>query len=164
MTHEAVESVETVKAVVRDKASDELVSVPASATVAEAVDVMARHDVGAVLIVTEDGLVGGIFTERDLLVRVVHAGRDPKTTPVSLVMTRDVQFVSPGTTIDAALSLMHVQRHRHLLVIDGPRVFGLVSMRDLVYRMIRHGHGRFEAAVRRAGGAKVTRRQDGDNV
>jgi CBS domain-containing protein len=69
-------------------------------------------------------------------------------------MTRDVQFVSPGTTLEAALSLMHIQRHRHLLVIDGPQVFGLVSMRDLVYRLIRHGQGRFEAAVRQAGGVR----------
>ena len=98
---------------------------------------MAEHRVGAVLIMTEDRLVGGIFTERDLLVRVVHAGLDPKTTPISLVMTRDVRFVTPGTTIEAALSLMHVNRHRHLLVIDGPTVYGLVSMRDLVRQMIR---------------------------
>ena len=68
-------------------------------------------------------------------------------------MTRDVRFVSPGTTIEAALALMHVQRFRHLLVIDGPQVHGLVSMRDLVYQMIRHGEGRFEAAVRAAGNA-----------
>jgi len=124
--------------------------VPAAATVAEAVDVMASGDVGAVLALTEDGLVAGVFTERDLLVRVVNAGHDPKTTPVSLVMTRDVRFVSPGTTTEAALALMHVHGFRHLLVIDGPRIYGLVSMRDLVYQMIRHGEGRFEAAVRAA--------------
>jgi CBS domain-containing protein len=99
---------QTVEAVVRTKASDELISVAASATVAEAVDVMATRRVGAVVIKTEDGLVGGIFTERDLLVRVVRAGLDPKKTPISLVMTRDVRFVTPGTTIEAALSLIHV--------------------------------------------------------
>jgi len=121
--------------------------------VAQAVDVMTAREVGAVLIMTEDGLVAGIFSERDLLARVVQAGRDPRATPISLVMTRDVRFVSPGTTIEAALALMHVQRFRHLLVIDGPRVYGLISMRDLVYRMIRHGEGRFEAAVRQAGTA-----------
>jgi len=144
MLHQSVESV------VRDRGSDELISVPAAATVAEAVDVMASGDVGAVLALTEDGLVAGVFTERDLLVRVVNAGHDPKTTPVSLVMTRDVRFVSPGTTTEAALALMHVHGFRHLLVIDGPRIYGLVSMRDLVYQMIRHGEGRFEAAVRAA--------------
>lgn len=141
---------QTVEAVVRTKASDELISVAASSTVAEAVDVMATRRIGAVVIKTEDGLVGGIFTERDLLVRVVRAGLDPKSTPISLVMTRDVRFVTPGTTIEAALSLIHVNRHRHLLVIDGPRVFGLVSIGDLVRQMIEQGEGRFEAAVRAA--------------
>jgi CBS domain-containing protein len=143
---------ETVEAVLRNKASDELVTVEASASVTEAVAVMAERRVGAVLIMTEDRLVGGIFTERDVLVRIVHAGRDPKTTPVSMVMTRDVRFVTPGTTIEAALALMHLNRHRHLLVIDGPRVHGLVSIGDMVRQLIEHGEGRFEAAVR---GAKV---------
>ena len=141
---------ESVEAVIRNKASGELVTVEASATVAEAVAVMAERRVGAVLIMTEDRLVGGIFTERDVLVRVVHAGRDPKTTPVSLVMTRDVRFVTPGTTIEAALALMHLNRHRHLLVNDGPKVHGLVSIGDLVRQLIEHGEGRFEAAVRGA--------------
>jgi CBS domain-containing protein len=144
---------QSVEAVVRDRGSDELISAPASAAVAEVVALMSARDIGAVLILTEDGLVAGIFSERDLLVRVVQAGRDPRTTPISLVMTRDVRFVSPGTTIEAALALMHVHRFRHLLVIDGPKVYGLISMRDLVYQMIRHGEGRFEAAVRQAGGA-----------
>jgi hypothetical protein len=48
---------------------------------------------------------------------------------------------------------MHVLGFRHLLVIDGPRVFGLVSMRDLVYQLVRRGEGRFEAAIRAAGSA-----------
>ncbi len=140
----------TVETVVRNKASGELIAVPAGATVAEAVAAMVGHRIGAVLIRNEDGLVDGIFTERDVLTRVVHAGRDPKTTPISLVMTRDVRFVTPGTTVEAALSLMTVNRHRHLLVIDGPRVYGLVSIGDLVREMIEHGEGRFEAAVREA--------------
>lgn len=138
----------TIESVIRDRGSDELFTVPASASVADAVAVMALREIGAVLAMTEDGLVAGIFSERDLLIRVVRAGLDPAGTPVSLVMTRDVQFVSPGTTLDAALALMYVQRFRHLLVIDGPKVFGLVSMRDLAYQMIRHGEGRLEAAVR----------------
>jgi CBS domain-containing protein len=141
---------QTVETLVHDKSIDELISVEAGATVAEAVAVMAERRIGAVLIRTEDGLFGGIFTERDLLTRVVNAGRDPRTTPISLVMTRDVRFVSPGTTIEAALSLMTVNRHRHLLVIDGPHVHGLISIGDLVRQMIEHGEGRFEAAVRQS--------------
>jgi len=139
---------QSVEAVVRNKASDELVSIEASASVADAVALMTQRRIGSILIMSEEKLVAGIFTERDLLVRVVHAGRDPKTTPISLVMTRELRFVTPGTTIEAALALMHINRHRHLLVIDGPKVYGLVSIGDMVRQLIEHGEGRFEAAVR----------------
>lgn len=145
-----------IEEVVRDRASDKLYLLPASASVSDAVELMAEHEIGAVLVMTEDGLVGGIFTERDLLMRVVRPSLNPKTTPISLVMSRDVRFVSPGTTVEAAMALMHLQRHRHLLVIDGPKVYGLVSMRDLVYQLVRNGQGRFEAAVRDAGSGTKT--------
>ncbi len=144
---------QTVEALVQDRQAETIITVAASATVADAVDVMAAREVGAVLVKDEEQLFAGIFSERDLLVRVVQAGRDPKKTPLSMVMTRDIRFVSPGTTIEAALALMYVHRFRHLLVIDGPRVFGLISMRDLVHHLIRRGEGRFEAAVRDTAGA-----------
>jgi len=139
---------QTVETVMALKAhADELITVDAGATVMDAVNSLAEHRIGAVLIRNEDGLVDGIFTERDLLLRVVHAGLDPKTTPISMVMTRDVRFVSPGTTVEAAMALMQLNRFRHLLVMDGPRVFGLVSMGDMTNYLIRHGEGRFEAGV-----------------
>ncbi len=136
-----------IEEVVRDRGTDELFSVPASATVAEAVEVMAEREIGAVLVMNEEQLVAGIFTERDLMMRVVRPGLDPKATPISMVMTRDVRFVSPGTTVEAAMALMHLRRHRHLLVIDGPVVHGLVSMRDLVYQIVRRGLPDFAKAV-----------------
>lgn len=131
-----------VEDVVRDRGSDQLYTVPAWATVGDAVDLMAEREIGAVLVMTEDELVGGIFTERDLLMRVVKAGRDARSTPISLVMTREVRFVTPGTTVEAAMALMHLQRHRHLLVMDGPNVHGLLSMRDLVFQVVRYGQRR----------------------
>ena len=139
---------QSVEAVIRDRGSDEVISVPAAATVMEAVGVMQAREVGAVMVMTEDGLFGGAPALRSF--------RATCGTPISLVMTRDIRFVSPGTTIEAALSLMHVQRFRHLLVIDGPKVHGLISMRDLVNQMIRHGEGRFEAAVRDTGAGAGT--------
>lgn len=142
------QTVQTVLGLKKD--ADTLITIDAGATVSDAVAAMVEHRVGAVLIRNEDDLVDGIFTERDLMVRVVHAGRDPKTTPISMVMTRSVRFVTPGTTVEAAMALMHLNRHRHLLVIDGPRVYGLVSMGDMTNHLIRHGEGRFEAAVRSA--------------
>lgn len=147
----------TVAELVNDRRADELYTLPASARVAEAVALMARHEIGALLLMTEDGLVAGLFSERDLLVRVVAAGRDPATTPLSLVMTRDVKFVTPATPTEAALALMHLHRFRHLLVIDGPRVHGLVSMRDLVVQIITRGEGRYESAVREAALPSPTR-------
>jgi CBS domain-containing protein len=136
-----------IEEVVRNRGGDELFTVPASATIGEAVALMAEREIGAVLVMNEDGLVAGIFTERDLLMRVVHAGLHTTDTPISLVMTRNVRFVSPGTTVEAAMALMHVNRHRHLLVIDGPTVHGLVSMRDLVYQIVRRGPQGFAAAL-----------------
>ena len=110
------------------------------ATIEQVVRLMTERRTGYVLLLDGgDGKLVGIFTERDLLTRVVLAGRDPKTTPVSLVMTREVRFVTPGTTVEAALALIHVHRHRHLLVIDGPKVHGLVSIGDLVREMIERG-------------------------
>jgi signal-transduction protein with cAMP-binding, CBS, and nucleotidyltransferase domain len=136
-----------IEEVVRDRGSDELFSVPASATVEQAVELMAEREIGAVMVMTEEMLVAGIFTERDLMMRVVRPGLNPKSTPISLVMTRDVRFVSPGTTVEAAMALMHLRRHRHLLVIDGPVVHGLVSMRDLVYQIVRRGQPDFARAL-----------------
>ena len=140
----------TVAELVKDRRTDELIRLPAEASVAEAVALMVEREVGAVLAMTEDDLVAGIFSERDLLVRVVAAGRDAQTTPLSMVMTHDVKFVSPDTPTEAALALMHLHRFRHLLVIDGPRVHGLVSMRDLVVQIVRSGEGRYESGVRQA--------------
>lgn len=141
---------ETVESAIAGKVGQgRLVTVAAGATVRDAVETMVAERLGAVLIENEDGLIDGIFTERDLLRRVVHAGRDPEATPISLVMTRDVRFVSPGTTIEAALALMHVNGFRHLLVMDGPRVLGLLSIRDMAGLLLLRGEGRFEAEVRR---------------
>jgi len=120
--------------------------------VAEAVEQMGKLEIGALVVTTEEKLLGGIFTERDLMMRVVRPGLDAKKTPLSMVMTREVQFVTPGTTLEAALALMYVHRFRHLIVMDGPHIHGIVSMRDLAYHLIRHGEGRFEASIRLAGG------------
>ena len=135
-----------------DRGADGMHTIAASATVAEAVEQMGKLEIGALVVTTEEKLLGGIFTERDLMMRVVRPGLDAKKTPLSMVMTREVQFVTPGTTLEAALALMYVHRFRHLIVMDGPHIHGIVSMRDLAYPLIRHGEGRFEASIRLAGG------------
>jgi CBS domain-containing protein len=122
--------------VVRSKDIQELVSVPASASVADAVALMTRKGVGAVIISSRPGSVEGIFTERDVMSRVVGEARDPKLTPVSTVMSPDVRRVDATVSVEETLRLMVVHGHRHLLVEAGGLVQGLVSIRDLMHWII----------------------------
>ncbi len=122
--------------VIKAKELQELVSVPASAKVSDAVGVMSRRSVGAVVIGNAAGSVEGIFTERDLMKRVVDEGRDPKATPITTVMSREVRRVAVTATVEEALRLMVVHGYRHLLVEEGAKVKGLISIRDLMSWMI----------------------------
>jgi CBS domain-containing protein len=122
--------------VLKRKKIQELVSVPPAATVAEAVSLMSRSGVGAVIVRKPDGAVEGIFTERDLMRRVVNEGREPKSTPVSSVMSAEVRRVTSSATVEEALRLMVEYGHRHVLVEDGKQAKGLVSVRDLMSWLI----------------------------
>jgi len=121
---------------IRHKELQELLTVEPAATVLEAAELMSRREIGAVLIRGASGAIDGIFTERDVLKRVVGEQRDPKTTPVADVMSRNVRHVPPETTMEQALQLMVSQRYRHLLVKQGAEVLGLISIRDLMYSLI----------------------------
>jgi CBS domain-containing protein len=122
--------------VLQSKEIQELVSVSPTATVADAAALMSRRGVGAVMVTSATGKVEGIFTERDIVRRVVDEGRDPTTTPMSAVMSAEVRRVAASATVEEALRLMIVHRHRHLLVEEGDQVKGLVSIRDLMYWMV----------------------------
>jgi CBS domain-containing protein len=98
-------------------------------TIAEAVQEMNRHRVGSV-VVMEGGELAGIFTERDVLTRVVAVDLDPKKHTVAEVMTRKVLTVSLETTIDEAMEIFTRNRCRHLPVIVGGRLVGLISIGD----------------------------------
>jgi CBS domain-containing protein len=102
-----------------------------TATVLEAAQAMNEHRVGA-LVVVEGGRVVGIFTERDVLMRVVAGRKDPAATTVAEVMTAEVVCCSPETTADEARGAMRDRRIRHLPVAgaDG-RLLGLISIGDL---------------------------------
>ena len=108
-----------------------LISAPPEATVLEVARTMTEGRVGAVPILDGDTIVG-IFSERDLMQRVVVAGRDPKTTRVSEVMTRNVVTAMPDESVDASLAKMKSAGCRHLPVVDEGRVLGVISMRDLL--------------------------------
>jgi signal-transduction protein with cAMP-binding, CBS, and nucleotidyltransferase domain len=126
----------TVGSILGEKQIQELIAVPASAMVSEAVSRMAKKGVGAILIRNAQNKIDGIFTERDLMIRVVDRGRDPKTTAVGMVMSLQVRRVEVTTSIEDALSLMVVNRYRHLVVEDKGEIKGIVSIRDLMTSMV----------------------------
>jgi CBS domain-containing protein len=106
-------------------------------TVLDAVDVMCHAHVGALLVMAEDALVG-IFSERDLMTRVVLTRRDPDATRVAEVMTPAVHWVAPDTGPDEVLALMTDRRIRHVPVVDTRRrIIGVVSIGDLVRWTVR---------------------------
>jgi CBS domain-containing protein len=101
---------------------------------------MNRNKVGATLVMEGDRLVG-IFTERDVLSRVVAAGLNPSTTPMERVMTPNPITVSSTTTIEDVMALFTNKRFRHLPVVDNGRLVGLISIGDILRRMVEtHRH------------------------
>jgi CBS domain-containing protein len=110
----------------------EVLGTPSSTTVANAAALMSSKGVGAIVVRSGAGPIEGIFTERDLLRRVVAANLDPRSTTLAQVMTADVRTVSAQSTVEDALRLMVVHRYRHLLVQDGAGPVGLISIRDLM--------------------------------
>jgi len=103
---------------------------PPGATVAQAVGLMAEHHVGAVL-VEEAGRVVGVFTERDLVTRVVARGLLADDTKLTEVMTVAPETARPEDTVGSALERMSRGGYRHLPVVEEEKLVGMVSMRDL---------------------------------
>lgn len=108
----------------------ELVLVSGEMTVRDAVQLMAMRRIGAVMI-GEGQTLFGIFTERDLMTKVVAPGRDPNTVKLGEVMTGKPNTIQPGETAGDALQRMQKGGYRHLPVVDNGRLIGMVSVRDL---------------------------------
>jgi CBS domain-containing protein len=115
---------------------NDVVTVAPETTVLVAVQQMNDRKIGA-LLVLDRGLPVGIFTERDVLVRVVVAGLDPKGTPVGEVMTRNPVAVRSEATVGEAMRLITERRCRHLPIVDDNRLLGLISIGDLTSWLVR---------------------------
>lgn len=109
----------------------QVVSIGPDATVFEAIRTMVDHNVGA-LVVMEGGRIVGILTERDYLRRVALEGRSSRTTAVREIMTRDVVVVTPDRDLEEAMAVMTERRVRHLPVLEGGRLAGILSIGDVV--------------------------------
>jgi CBS domain-containing protein len=117
---------------VKDVVDRDLYFVEPSHTVAEVSAKMVTLNIGAI-VVLEEGRLRGVFSERDLLTRVVMGKLDPETTKVEDVMTSHVATVSESSSIDMAMESMRLHQCRHLPVLRGDEVVGFLSMRDLMH-------------------------------
>ncbi len=119
-----------VKALLKHKGS-EVHTISPGASVVEAVRKMNERKIGALLVVEEDKPVG-MFTERDILARVIDSGKDPSVTKIEEVMSREVVAIHPEATVEVAMAVMTGRRCRHLPVLEGEEIVGLVSIGDLI--------------------------------
>ena len=117
-------------AILEEKNGDVL-QIDGDATVFEAITKMVEANVGS-LLVAEGGEIVGIVTERDYLRRVALEGRTEKETPVRDIMTSPLYVATPETAIDECMALMTDRRIRHVPIVDGGEVVGVVSIGDLV--------------------------------
>lgn len=108
-----------------------LVAVDENASVSSATKLMAQHDVGS-LVVTSDGRIVGIVTERDLLNRVLAEGRDPRLTTVREVMTPDPMAVDEGMLLREALDIMNRRNIRRMLVMEKGEIVGIFTLKDVM--------------------------------
>jgi len=121
-------------------------SISPDVTVGAAAELLIRNQVGSVLVMDQGRLVG-IFTERDILRRVVGERRDPATTRVADVMTRDLVVMRPSSSVVDAMRVISEKRIRHIPVVEGGVVIGVVSQGDLNHWLVRNREGQIQDLV-----------------
>ncbi len=110
-------------------------SISSHETAYKALQIMSEENLGCLLVI-DKGKVKGIFTERDYARKVILKGKSSKTTPVSELMTKEVLFVDPGTTVEDCMALMTEKCVRHLPVMEEQKLVGLVTVGDVVKQFI----------------------------
>ncbi|CAN4274790.1 COG0517 FOG, CBS domain [Methylophilaceae bacterium] len=130
----------TIQQLLATKKHQEVISIAPHRPVFDALVVMAEYEIGALMVLEGDKLVG-IFSERDYAREVVLKGKSSKTTSVSEVMTANVIFVKLSDTVEQAMTVMTEKRIRHLPVLDNAKVVGMLSIGDLVKETIAYQQG-----------------------
>jgi len=116
---------------IRDVMTTHPQTLPESTIVREAAEAMRANDIGDVIVVDDNGGLAGILTDRDIVVRVVAEGRDPRATRIGDVASRELTAVSPDHRVGRAVQLMRERALRRLPVVEGNKVVGIVTIGDL---------------------------------
>ncbi|HZZ84861.1 MAG TPA: CBS domain-containing protein [Anaeromyxobacteraceae bacterium] len=132
--------------VLAEKRSGEVQTVTPQMTVSAAVELINARKIGSVLVMDGDRLVG-IFTERDVLRRVVGERRDPDRTRVADVMTRELVVMKPTATVRDAMTVVAERRCRHLPIVEEGRLLGVISAGDLNHWLIKDREVHIEQLV-----------------
>lgn len=127
----------TLQQILNEKKHKELISIAPDRPVFDALVILAEYKIGALAVMQGDKLVG-IFSERDYAREIVLQGRSSKTTQIHEVMSSKLITGKPDDLVDAAMSLMSEKRIRHLPIMDGDKVLGMLSLGDLVKETITH--------------------------
>jgi len=125
----------TLQQLLDGKKYKEVITVAPHRPVFDALVILAEYEIGALLVLEGEKLVG-IFSERDYAREVILKGRSSKTTQISDVMTHNVVCGKPDDTVEAAMTLMTSKNFRHLPVVDGDKVVGILSLGDLAKETI----------------------------
>jgi CBS domain-containing protein len=125
----------TLQQVLNDKTHQGIISISPENTVYDALITMAEHNIGALAVMKDDKLVG-IVSERDYARQVVLNNKNSKTTPVSEIMTSNLITAKPDDLLDSAMNTMSSKRIRHLPVLDGDVMVGMLSVGDIVKETI----------------------------
>ena len=125
----------TLQQILNDKKHKEVISIAPDRPVFDALVILAEYKIGALAVMDGDKLVG-IFSERDYAREIVLQGRSSKTTHIHEVMTAKVIVGKPDDFVDSAMRMMSEKKFRHLPVVDGEKVLGMLSIGDLVKETI----------------------------
>lgn len=134
----------TVALILKDKGAD-IVSIAPEAPLADAVALLAEHRIGALLVLDTGGRIAGMLSERDLVRGLAKKGGALLDDPVSTLMTENVITTGPGDSVARVMTVMTKNRFRHLPVMSGKRLIGMISIGDVVKHRLEEAEHEAEA-------------------